>query len=187
MHSIIIVTGARIATSSVLEVAVNEIETKKSELICQPIGVIRSPLKQQNDSPIQPKFGEEIEGSVEVDSAYAEGLRDLEDCERIWLLTWLHRSGQARMMVVPYRDTVERGLFSTRAPSRPNPIGLHCVKLLRIKDNVLQIAELDILDGTPVLDIKPYSPEIDSYPDAKAGWWDNVATERQRADDRFQG
>jgi tRNA-Thr(GGU) m(6)t(6)A37 methyltransferase TsaA len=149
--------------------------------------VVHSPLKEQNDSPIQPKYGQGIEGSVEVYSEYAEGLRDVDGYERIWLLTWLHRSGPARLVVVPYRDTVERGLFATRAPSRPNPIGLHCVRVRKVEGNTIHITELDILDGTPVLDIKPYSPGIDSYPDVKAGWWDKAENARDKADDRFEG
>ena len=180
-------TGARIATPSALEIAVNEIETENSGLTCRPIGIVLSPLKQQSGAPVQPIYGKDLEGTIEVDPEYAEGLRDLDGYERIWLLTWLHRSGEARMKVVPYRDTVERGLFSTRAPSRPNPIGMHCVRLVKVEKNVIHIAELDILDGTPVLDIKPYSPDIDSFPKAKAGWWDAARSDRDKADDRFEG
>jgi tRNA-Thr(GGU) m(6)t(6)A37 methyltransferase TsaA len=118
---------------------------------------------------------------------FVEGLADLEGFDRIWLLYWCDRSARARMRVIPYRDTQERGLFATRAPARPNPIGLSCVRLLRIADHVLHIGDVDILDGTPLLDIKPYVPAFDSFPAARHGWLSERSTERLVADGRFHG
>jgi tRNA-Thr(GGU) m(6)t(6)A37 methyltransferase TsaA len=101
------------------------------------IGVIRSPFIEADGTPIQPLYAGGFEGTVEVFEAYAEGLADLERFDRIWLLYWCHRATGQRMRVVPYRDICERGLFATRAPARPNPIGLSCVRLLRIDGCVL--------------------------------------------------
>ena len=150
------------------------------------IGVIHSPFTEQKGTPIQPGWGEEPgEGEVELFEDCAAGLKDIEGFERIWLLFWLHRAAPAKLTLVPYRDTVERGVFATRAPSRPNPLGISCVKLLGREGRMLKVAELDILDGTPLLDIKPYSPRFDAWPDIRAGWLDGSREEREEADDRF--
>lgn len=151
---------------------------------CRAIGVISSPWRVQQGTPIQPLYAEDSFGMIEVYPEFADGLADLEGFERIWLLTWLHKSGPAKLRVIPYRDTVERGVFATRSPARPNPIALSCVRLERVDGNLLHIAGCDLLDGTPVLDIKPYSPDIDSFPGSKAGWWD-AGNARTKADDRF--
>jgi len=151
-----------------------------------PIGSIRSPFKGPAGTPIQPVFAGEAEGIVEVFPEYAEGLRDLDGFERIWLLYWLDRAPPARLRVVPFRDDVEHGLFATRVPCRPNPIGLSCVRLLRIERNLLTAAGVDILDGTPVLDIKPYVPQFDAFPQSRAGWLAKRGNNRTLADHRFQ-
>ena len=121
---------------------------------------------------------------MEVFEPFIAGLKDLDGFERIWLLYWLDRAPGARMTVVPFRDTVERGLFATRAPCRPNPIGLSPVRLLGVEGGVLRVSELDILDGAPLLDIKPYSPRFDCFPGIRGGWLDGGG-ERMVADDRF--
>ena len=150
------------------------------------IGIIHSPYKEATGMPIQPVFAEGTEGAVEVLPQYADGLRDLEGFDRIWLIYWLHRASPGRLRVVPFRDTTERGVFATRAPSRPNPIGLSCVRLRSIAGNILTIADVDILDGTPLLDIKPYVPKFDAVPNSRAGWCDlSPPSARTRADDRF--
>ncbi len=154
-------------------------------LEARPIGIIHTPFIQPAGTPIQPVYAAYAEGTVEVFKPFAEGLADLEGFERIWLLYWCHCSAAPRMRVIPYRDTQERGLFATRAPARPNPIGLSCVRLLRIEKDVLHVCELDILDGTPLLDIKPYVPAFDSFPDAGSGWLTEERTGRTIADDRF--
>ena len=117
---------------------------------------------------------------------FVAGLEDLAGFDRIWLIYWFHRAAPAKMSVVPYRDTVERGLFATRAPARPNALGLSCVRLLSIEGNVLQIAEVDILDDTPLLDLKPYVPQYDNYPVQRCGWVDTVPDKPVVADDRFE-
>ena len=139
----------------------------------RPIGVVRSPFHSHTGTPAQPALaGKGAIGTVEVFERFAEGLTDIEGFERIWLICWLDRTEPVRMRIVPRLDTVERGLFSTRAPSRPNPIGISAVRLLGRRDNVLNVADLDLLDGTPVLDIKPYSSRIDAFPNAREGWMD---------------
>jgi len=123
-----------------------------------PIGLIHSPFKDTGGTPIQPHYAKGVRGTVEIEPKFAEGLRDLDGFERIWLIYWFHRSRSYELMVVPYRDTVPRGLFATRAPSRPNGIGLSSVKLLEVSGNRLIVEDIDILDETPLLDIKPYVP-----------------------------
>jgi tRNA-Thr(GGU) m(6)t(6)A37 methyltransferase TsaA len=150
------------------------------------IGRIRSPFREPAGTPIQPSFAEGTEGVVEVFPEYADGLDDLDGFERIWLLYWLHRAPPARLHVVPFRDEVQHGVFATRAPCRPNPIGLSCVRLLRVEHNLLTVVGVDILDGTPLLDIKPYVPEFDAFPQSRAGWLAQGRHGRTRADHRFE-
>lgn len=149
------------------------------------VGVIHSPFDKPDGTPIQPVYAAQAEGTVEVFKPFVEGLADLEGFDRIWLLYWCHRSVAPRMRVIPYRDTQERGLFATRAPARPNPIGLSCVRLLGIDNGILRVSELDILDGTPLLDIKPYVPGFDSFPEARSGWLADERARRTLADERF--
>lgn len=149
------------------------------------IGIIHTPHKETGGMPIQPVYAEDARGTIEVFPAYADGLRDLEGFDRLWLIYSFHQAGPARLRVVPFRDTVERGVFATRAPCRPNAIGMSCVRLLSVAGNVLTVAGVDILDGTPLLDIKPYVPEFDAHPQSRAGWLVNPATDRKQADNRF--
>jgi tRNA-Thr(GGU) m(6)t(6)A37 methyltransferase TsaA len=151
----------------------------------KPIGTINSCFKQALGTPIQPAFAKGVKGTVVVFPEYKEALKDLEGFERVWLIFWFDRSSTPKLKVVPYMDKVERGLFATRAPARPNPIGLSCVKLMRIEDCTLFIEELDILDGTPLLDIKPYVPRFDSFAVQRQGWLKSRDERRQKADDRF--
>jgi tRNA-Thr(GGU) m(6)t(6)A37 methyltransferase TsaA len=153
-----------------------------------PIGVIRSPFTSHTGTPVQPALaGDDAQGTVEVFEPFAEGLADTEGFERIWLICWLDRAGPVRMKVVPYLDTTERGLFATRAPSRPNPIGISAVRLLRREGHLLHVSQLDLLDGTPLLDIKPYAPAIDVFPIGRGGWLaDRISPGNRTADGRFE-
>ena len=157
----------------------------KGPLNLRSIGVIRTRFAEAAGTPIQPVYAQGAEGEVWLDEQYLTALEDVAGFERIWLLYLLDRAGEFKARVVPYRDTRERGLFATRSPSRPNPIGLSAVKLLRMTGRVLHVADVDILDGTPLLDIKPYVPEFDAFPDSRAGWFDVAAGERRVADGRF--
>jgi tRNA-Thr(GGU) m(6)t(6)A37 methyltransferase TsaA len=150
------------------------------------LGIIHSPFKDPVGMPIQPVFAEAMQGTVEVFPDFVDGLQDLEGFERVWLIYWLHRAPAGALRVIPFRDTIERGVFATRAPSRPNTIGLSCVRVLSVAGNVVTIGGVDILDGTPLLDIKPYVPKFDAFPDSRAGWCDqSPASARTHADDRF--
>jgi tRNA-Thr(GGU) m(6)t(6)A37 methyltransferase TsaA len=158
-----------------------------SQLRLAPIGVIHSPFREQQGTPIQPYSAMGTQGTVKIYASYAPGLADLGGFERIWLIYWFDRARTAKLRVVPYRDTKEHGVFATRAPSRINPIGMSAVRLVGIEGTTLQVAEIDILDGTPLLDIKPYVPDYDSYPGVRAGWVDDpcIAKDPLRADSRF--
>ncbi len=153
-------------------------------LTLRPIGVIRTPHAAPPGTPIQPRRSEGDEGSVEVFEPFAPGLRDLDGFDRVWLLYWFHRAPEARMEVTPFMDTHTRGLFATRAPTRPNPIGLSCVRLLGVEGRTLHLADVDMVDGSPLLDIKPYVPDFDAYDVERVGWLAE-ATDRRVADERF--
>lgn len=155
-----------------------------SALTVRPIGVVYSPHRAAVGTPIQGVYAERFEGTVVVNQELQSALADIEGFERLWLIYWLDRAGPFRPTVVPYRDTRERGLFATRSPCRANPIGMSVVRLLGRTGNVLSVRGLDILDETPLLDIKPYVPEFDAHPESKAGWLDE-ALDRRVADERF--
>jgi tRNA (adenine37-N6)-methyltransferase len=152
------------------------------------IGIVHSSFRSAVGTPVQPFCATDSIGSVEIYEQYTEGLQDLEGFERIWLLFWCHRASECKLTVVPYRDTVSHGVFATRAPARPNPIGISSVKIDRIEGNIVYVKELDILDGSPILDIKPYVSQYDSYPDQRCGWLDDAAAANKifKADGRFE-
>jgi tRNA-Thr(GGU) m(6)t(6)A37 methyltransferase TsaA len=152
-----------------------------------PIGVIHSSFIEARDTPIQPVFAEGSQGVVEVYEPYRQGLKDLEGFERIWLIYWFHRASRPRLLVKPYMDDTERGLFATRAPCRPNPIGISAVRLIRVENGTLYIEDVDILDGTPLLDIKPYVPKFDCFEAKRIGWFAGVKIENHTkfSDNRF--
>jgi tRNA-Thr(GGU) m(6)t(6)A37 methyltransferase TsaA len=150
------------------------------------IGRIHSPFKQATGTPIQPSRANGTQGFVHVAPQYTAALKDLAGFDRIWLIYLFDRAAQTKLTVIPYRDVVERGLFATRAPARINPIGLSNVRLLGIEGTVLRIADVDILDDTPLLDIKPYVPAYDNYPVQHLGWIDTVPDRPVVADDRFE-
>ena len=154
----------------------------------RPIGVIHSPFKDIAGMPIQPSGADGIRGTVEVWPEFAQGLQDLDGFSHILLLYHFHRVMGAKLLVKPFMDTEHRGVFSTRAPKRPNPIGLSCVRLLGIERATLQVANVDVLDGTPLLDIKPYVPEFDPHPVERLGWLEQArgVVRDKRSDDRFQ-
>ncbi|MGD0227483.1 MAG: tRNA (N6-threonylcarbamoyladenosine(37)-N6)-methyltransferase TrmO [Terriglobia bacterium] len=154
----------------------------------KPIGVIHSPFRQATGTPIQPCFARGVEGRVEVFKEFVPGLRDLAGFERIWLLYWFDRTviETPGLLVKPYLDSARRGVFATRAPARPNPIGLSAVRLRKIRDNTLTICDVDILNGTPLLDIKPYVPKFDSFSVARMGWLKGAMAKRTVADNRFE-
>jgi tRNA-Thr(GGU) m(6)t(6)A37 methyltransferase TsaA len=152
-----------------------------------PIGIIHSPFKQIEGMPIQPAGASSIQGRVKVLPEYAEGLKDLDGFSHVILLYHFHRVKESDLIVTPFMDSHPRGVFSTRAPKRPNPIGISVVKLLRIEGTVLHIENVDILDGTPLLDIKPYVPQFDQYPADRIGWLEQAKgrVREKKSDRRF--
>jgi tRNA-Thr(GGU) m(6)t(6)A37 methyltransferase TsaA len=135
-----------------------------------PIGIIHSHFKEQQGTPIQPKGGKGVEGTVEVFPEYSEGLKDLEGFSHIMLVFHFHLSKGYSLQLKPYLDDKEHGVFATHAPKRPNPIGISIVRLDRVEGNVLHIRDLDIIDGTPLLDIKPYVPDMNASEVERIGW-----------------
>ena len=136
----------------------------------QPIGIIHSPFKEPQGTPIQPPAAKGIDGTVEVFPGYAEGLKDVEGFSHIILIYHFHLSKRCSLKMKPYMDDKEHGVFAMRSPSRPNPIGISTVRLTGVKDNILHIQDVDIVDGTPLLDIKPYVPEFDIREVERIGW-----------------
>ena len=156
-------------------------------IIYNPIGIIHSPFKEQKGTPIQPRKSDGAEGTIEIYDEFVPGLDDLEGFSHIYLLFHFHLSKDYKLKVVPYLDNQKRGLFATRAPRRPNQIGLSIVQLLRIEKNTLYIKDIDMIDGTPLLDIKPYVHSFDKQTDIKIGWLENKADgDTDRADNRFE-
>ena len=140
------------------------------ELKIRPIGIIHSPFTSPKGTPIQSAAGADVRATVEVYPEYAEGLQDLEGFSHLILLYYFHLAKPYSPTVLPFMDSVPHGLFATRAPSRPNPIGLSVVHLLSRKENILTVEEVDILDGTPLLDIKPYISDADLRQGTRKGW-----------------
>ena len=153
----------------------------------KPIGMIHTPFSTPEGMPVQPAGAEGAKGRVEVFEEFREGLKDLDGFSHIFLIYFFHKSSGFKLSVIPFMDTVPRGLFATRAPKRPNPIGLSLVWLDRIENSIIHIHNADMLDGTPLLDIKPYVPEFDFYGNARTGWLEKAAgkASAHRSDDRF--
>lgn len=174
-----------------------------------PIGSVHSPWSHADGTPVQSFVSWHLDsgwpggdadrmeaphvdrkggrGTLEVHEAWHEALRDLDGFSHLWAIFWIDRACAPKPLVVPYRDTVQRGLFATRSPARPNPIGLSCLRIVSVVGRYVHVTGLDILDGSPLLDIKPYIPDYDSFRTARRGWLEG-ATSREdivTADDRF--
>jgi len=158
-----------------------------TEIRYKPIGTIHSPFKQPSGTPIQPAGAQDREGTVEVVPEYAAGLKDIDGFSHITLLYQFHLSKGYSLAVKPYMDDQSRGVFATRAPSRPNPIGISVVRLIRVEGNKLYVRGIDIVDGTPLLDIKPYVPEFDTPPVDRIGWLEKAVNKlpKTKDDGRF--
>jgi tRNA-Thr(GGU) m(6)t(6)A37 methyltransferase TsaA len=157
------------------------------EITYHPIGTIHTPHTTREGMPIQPTGAKGVRGTIDIFPEYAEGVVDLDGFSHIILLYHLHKSSNYQLTVTPFLDTRPHGVFATRAPKRPNPIGLSIIKLIKVEENTLTIEDVDILDGTPLLDIKPYVPEFDSPEDIRIGWLEPARGEisGKRSDDRF--
>ncbi len=153
----------------------------------QQIGTIHSPYHDLKNMPIQPKGAQDVLGSIEMNPDLVEGLKDLEGFSHVFLLYAFHRATREKLSVIPFMDAEQRGVFATRSPLRPNHIGLSIVELTGIKGNTLFLKGVDILDGTPLLDIKPYIAAFDTVTESRSGWMTKTEkeVEAQRSDDRF--
>ncbi|NLM81101.1 MAG: tRNA (N6-threonylcarbamoyladenosine(37)-N6)-methyltransferase TrmO [Candidatus Methanoculleus thermohydrogenotrophicum] len=158
-----------------------------TKIVYTAIGTIHSPFHDLRDMPIQPVGARGIRGRIELNPGCAPGLRDLDGFSRVIVLYHFHRTDGYSLEVVPFLDKTPHGVFATRAPRRPNAIGISMLKLIAVDGATLTVEDVDILDGTPVLDIKPYVPAFDAYPDERAGWLTTTseAARTMRSDDRF--
>jgi len=157
-------------------------------VIYWPIGVIHSEHTVAEKTPIQPVYAQGCKGQVRIFEEFSAGLSDLEGFSHIYLLYHFHQASPARLLVKPFLQDAEHGVFATRAPCRPNAIGLSIVKLMRREGNILHVEDVDILDGTPLLDIKPYTSKFDLRDVKKSGWQDEVdeATEQKRGNRNYK-
>ena len=158
------------------------------EIKFKPIGIIHSPYSKLHDMPIQSSAARGVKGNIEVYKKYLPALSDLEGFSHIYLLYHFHLSKSFQLKVIPFLDDQFRGLFATRAPKRPNPIGLSVVRLIRIEANLLYIENVDIIDGTPLLDIKPYVQEMEAVENLKIGWLEKHTSKfkSKLSDERFK-
>lgn len=154
----------------------------------RPIGIIHSPFTEPEGMPIQPAGAAGVKGTVEIFEEFRPGLKDLQGFSHVILLYHLHRSEGFKLHVVPFMDSKPRGVFATRAPRRPNPIGISVVRLRRVRGGTMHIENPDILDGTPLLDVKPYVPDFDEPTEVRTGWLERArrSVAGRRSDGRFR-
>jgi tRNA-Thr(GGU) m(6)t(6)A37 methyltransferase TsaA len=158
-------------------------------IIINPIGVIRTPHTDVKNMPIQPIAAEGIKGYIDILPEYTEGLKDLEGFSHITLLYHFHKIKGFELQVIPFMDTETHGIFSCKAPKRPNAIGLSTVRLIAIEKNIIYIEQVDMLDGTPLIDIKPFYPRYDNRTNVIIGWLEknkDLPLDKLRSDERFK-
>ena len=160
-----------------------------SRFALSPIGVIRTPFAHPKGTPIQPHAGKGVGGSVEVFPEYSAGLKDLGGFSHIILIYRFHRIRRTKLSVIPFLDSQVRGVFATRAPARPNHLGMSVVRLLSVRESLLEVQDLDIVDGTPLLDIKPFFPIEYEESSIRLGWLENRIGKMESTvdDERFLG
>ncbi|MBU2497639.1 MAG: tRNA (N6-threonylcarbamoyladenosine(37)-N6)-methyltransferase TrmO [Proteobacteria bacterium] len=160
----------------------------KKAITYHAVGIIHTPFHEIEKMPIQPSGATGIRGRIDLFPEYAPALKDLDGFSHIILLYHFHRVSGSELIVTPFLDTQPRGVFATRAPKRPNPIGISVVKLLSVEGATLLIENVDILDGTPLIDIKPYVPEFDHQPADRLGWLEKAREKarEKRSDNRFK-
>jgi tRNA-Thr(GGU) m(6)t(6)A37 methyltransferase TsaA len=158
-----------------------------NDILFKPIGIIHSPFDHVEGVPIQPIAAKGIRGTVEIINDYADGLKDLDGFSHIILIYYFHLSNDYQLIVKPFLDDNLHGVFATRAPKRPNHIGLSVVKLVAVENTILHIENVDIVNGTPLLDIKPFVPDFDPATEIKIGWLSGSKhrLSTKKADNRF--
>ncbi|HKJ28123.1 MAG TPA: tRNA (N6-threonylcarbamoyladenosine(37)-N6)-methyltransferase TrmO [Anaerolineales bacterium] len=179
--------SADIVTYTGMMVSTTITITDMSEIRFQEIGVIHSPFTTLEGMPIQPAGAAGVEGWVQVFPDYVEGLKDMGGFSHVYLIYYFHKVAKTSLTVKPFLDDVDHGVFATRAPVRPNPIGLSLVGLAGIEGDTLHIRNVDVLDGTPLLDIKPYIPGFAKVEDVRVGWLESKDrhVETKKSDHRF--
>ncbi|MBU0985515.1 MAG: tRNA (N6-threonylcarbamoyladenosine(37)-N6)-methyltransferase TrmO [candidate division Zixibacteria bacterium] len=155
-----------------------------SAIVFQPIGIIHTPFSNTDDCPIQPRFARDVAGQIEMLSEFVDGLTDLGGFSHLVLLFQFHLSEDFSLRVKPYLDDTPRGVFATRAPRRPNALGMSIVRLERVAGPVVHIRDVDMVDGTPLLDIKPYVPELNPDGEIATGWLGKKMAGGKRKTDR---
>jgi tRNA (adenine37-N6)-methyltransferase len=167
---------------------INDIKNAIASITFEPIGVLHTPFMTKEGMPIQSNGATGIKGQIELKEEFIAGLADLDGFSHIILIYDFHKSKGFELLTTPFLDTTQRGVFATRAPKRPNPIGLSVVRLLKIEKNILYIENVDMLDGTPLLDIKPYIPAFDIHKTEKNGWIDSKIDNLNeiKSDTRFE-
>jgi tRNA (adenine37-N6)-methyltransferase len=154
----------------------------------KPIGFIHTPFKEIKGMPIQSVGAKNVEGTIEIRPEYVDGLKDMDGFSHLILIYHFHVSVGYALRTKPFMDDRLHGVFATRAPRRPNPIGLSVVRLVSVEGSTIHIKDVDIVDGTPLLDMKPYVPEIDSRKVKRIGWLSKKVkrVHRVKADERFR-
>lgn len=155
----------------------------------QPIGIIHTPHKEIQNMPIQPVAAQGIIGEIEIYPQYMDGLKDLDGFSHITLIYYFHKIEGYELQVIPFMDTEKRGIFACKAPKRPNAIGISTVELISVKNNLLTVEQVDMLDGTPLIDIKPFYPRYDNRENATIGWLEknkDMPLSGLRSDERFK-
>ena len=159
------------------------------DIFIKPIGIIHTPHTDVKDMPIQPIAAEGVKGYIELLPEFVAGLKDVEGFSHLTLFYHFHKISGYELVVTPFMDTEKRGIFATKAPKRPNAIGLSTVKLIAVDGNILHIEQVDMLDGTPLIDIKPFYPRYDNRENVEIGWLEknkNLPIEKLRSDERFK-
>ena len=153
----------------------------------EPIGVIRTPFTSLENMPIQPGGGSDVQGELIIKPQYRDGLADLDGFSHLFLIYLFHRAPDTKLSVVPFLDDHPRGVFATRAPVRPNHLGLSVVELVEVTGSRVKVRNIDVLDNTPLLDIKPYMEQFDGVAESRSGWMEALKeeVEAKRSDDRF--
>ncbi len=154
----------------------------------EPIGIIHTPFKTKEGMPIQSIGAKGIKGQIELNEEFVPGLADLDGFSHIILIYYFHKSTGFELLTIPFLDDTPRGVFATRAPKRHNPIGLSVVRILKIEKNIIYVENVDMLDETPLLDIKPYIPDFDIHKTEKIGWIENKteSLNKNKSDRRFE-
>jgi tRNA-Thr(GGU) m(6)t(6)A37 methyltransferase TsaA len=173
-------TDKKEARPPIAQTGKDDTDMTDEKIILSPIGIIHSEHARPEETPIQPAYAEGCPGTVVLYPQFAAGLKDIEGFSHLFLLYHLHRSGPCKLVVTPFLDDTPRGLFATRHPCRPNGIGLSIVRLVRREGATLFLEDVDILDGTPLLDIKPFLPACDIPTDTRGGWTEGLDPQESR-------